>query len=81
MSKGWWCFLFAEAEDVSKVLCRFCPIKEGYLFLKRWHRVFLYDKEKLTIGHLWLLMASFPIELWSKSILWVLQIRLAVPFN
>ena len=66
---GWINFIFPEEEKLIKILGKVWLYNEGSLFLKRWLINFNPSREKQTRRHIWMLLPSFPLELWTKDVL------------
>jgi hypothetical protein len=67
LPKGWLGFMFKIPEDSELVLNTFWSFDGGRLMLKRWHLSFNPSFEYFSFRHIWVLLLSFPLQLWNMK--------------
>jgi hypothetical protein len=67
LPRGWLGFMFKNPEDSEKVLNSFWSYDGGSLMLKRWRLSFNPSTEYFSYRHIWVLLPSFPLQLWNRK--------------
>jgi hypothetical protein len=63
----WFSLVFKIPEDVEIILNGFWDFEGGSIMLKRWRMRFDPTTEFFSLHHVWVLLPSFPLNLWNKK--------------